>query len=31
MFLAPGDDVPVHYFEIEVNPLAAVFDASVSN
>ena len=31
VFIAPGEGVPVRYFEFEVNPLAAVFDASVAN
>ncbi len=31
LFLAPGADDPVSYFEIEVNPLGAVFDAVVRN
>jgi hypothetical protein len=31
LFLAPGAGDPVSYFEFEVNPLGAVFDAIVSN
>jgi hypothetical protein len=31
VFLAPGDDDPAEYFEIEVNPLGAIFDARVHN
>jgi len=31
LFVAPGDDDPSHYVEIEVNPLGAIFDARVTN
>jgi hypothetical protein len=31
LFLAPGPEVPSRYFEIEVNPLATLFDATVMN
>jgi hypothetical protein len=31
VFLAPGDDDPTDYVEIEVNPLGAIFDARVLN
>jgi hypothetical protein len=31
VFVAPGEDDPTEYAEIEVNPLAAVFDARVVN
>ncbi len=31
VFLAPGIDDPREYFEIEINPLGALFDARVSN
>jgi hypothetical protein len=30
-FVAPGEDDPTDYVEIEVNPLGAIFDARVSN
>ena len=29
LFVAPGEDDPSEYFEIEVNPLGAIFDARV--
>lgn len=31
VFIAPGEEDPVEYFEIEVNPLGARFDARVMN
>jgi len=31
LFVAPGEDDPSEYFEIEVNPLGAIFDARVTN
>jgi hypothetical protein len=31
IFLAPGDDVPTGYIEVEVNPLGTLFDARVTN
>ena len=31
VFIAPGEDDPAEYLEIEVNPLGAVFDARVAN
>ena len=31
VFLAPGDEPPRRYFELEVNPLGAVFDARVES
>jgi Carbohydrate-binding family 9 len=31
VFLAPGDESPRRYFELEVNPLGAVFDARVES
>src|SRR5512143_2642927 len=31
VFLAPGADVPSSYFELEVNPIGAIFDARVTN
>jgi hypothetical protein len=31
LFLSPGTDDPSTYFEIEVNPLGAIFDARVMN
>ncbi len=31
LFLAPGEADPVEYFEFEVNPLGALFDARVRN
>lgn len=31
LFVAPGEDDPAHYVEIEVNPLGAIFDARVTN
>jgi hypothetical protein len=31
LFLAPGAETPVTYFEFEVNPLGTVFDAVVRN
>jgi len=31
LFVAPGEDDPSHYVEIEVNPLGAIFDARVTN
>ena len=31
VFLAPGEKTPTSYIEVEINPLGAVFDASVQN
>ena len=31
LFVAPGEDDPSEYVEIEVNPLGAIFDARVAN
>lgn len=31
VFLAPGEDDPVDYFELEVSPLGALFDARIHN
>lgn len=31
LFIAPGEDDPSDYVEIEVNPLGAIFDARVTN
>jgi hypothetical protein len=31
IFLAPGDDVPARYVEVQVNPLGTIFDAKVTN
>ena len=31
LFVAPGEGDPSEYFEIEVNPIGAIFDARVSN
>ncbi|MEM1203078.1 MAG: carbohydrate-binding family 9-like protein [Acidobacteriota bacterium] len=31
IFLAPGSETPTRYFEFEVNPLGALFDARVHN
>jgi hypothetical protein len=31
LFVAPGEDDPTRYVEIEVNPLGAIFDAVVTN
>ena len=31
VFLAPGDEAPRRYFELEVNPLGALFDARVES
>ena len=31
VFLAPGEEAPRRYFELEVNPLGAVFDARVDS
>jgi hypothetical protein len=31
LFLAPGEDDPTEYVEVEVNPLGAVFDARIAS
>lgn len=31
VFVAPGEPTPLRYFELELNPLGAVFDAVVDN
>ena len=31
LFIAPGGDDPSEYFEIQVNPLGAIFDARIKN
>jgi hypothetical protein len=31
LFVAPGEDDPAQYVEIEINPLGAIFDARVAN
>ena len=31
VFLAPGEEDPVHYMEIEVSPLGVLFDARIHN
>lgn len=31
VFIAPGEDVPAAYLEIEVNPLGTIFDARIAN
>jgi hypothetical protein len=31
LFLAPGDDTPRRYFELEINPLGTLFDAAVDS
>jgi hypothetical protein len=31
VFLAPGREDPIHYFEVEVSPLGTLFDAKIHN